>query len=127
MKKLVILFALFTCLSHAQKSNYKLVVFEGSDWCVNCLKLDKKVLKNDEFTAFVHQKNIIVTKVDFPQKTKLSKEQKKRNKELAKKYQFKGAFPTLILVNSTTQNYVELKAHRKRLLIQEINQQLKTL
>ena len=45
LRKVLVLFIF--CLAfplQAQDSDYRLLVFEGSDWCANCRRLEKKVL-----------------------------------------------------------------------------------
>jgi thiol-disulfide isomerase/thioredoxin len=76
---------------------YKLYVFEGSDWCTNCKRLDKNVLSQPAFQDFLQAKKIELVLVDFPQRKKLSKEQREINEKIAEKFAFEGAYPTLVL------------------------------
>ena len=57
-----------------------LLVFQGSDWCVPCMKLEKNIWESDEFIKY-SQENLILVKADFPKKksNKLSKAQMDKN------------------------------------------------
>jgi len=125
--KIVVLFIGF-CMYGQEPSPYKLVVFEGSDWCVYCLKLEKNVLSHPEFTAYLTKEHIELEKIDFPQKAKQSDEVKRYNEKVAEQYQFKGRFPTLVLVNTKTGKYTNVKRKKtpeKQIL--EIGKDLKQL
>ncbi len=87
------------------KSGYKLIIFEGSDWCRNCRRLEKEVFSKKEWTNFLDQYGIEVEKIDFPQRKKQRKEVKRYNSEIAEKYNFEGVFPTLILVDMNSEKY----------------------
>jgi len=90
-----------TTLMQAQEE-YRLIVFEGSDWCANCRRLNKKVLSKQETKSYLVQEGIAVQKVDFPQRKKLPQEVLDQNKALAEQYGFSGVFPTVLLVNTST-------------------------
>jgi protein disulfide-isomerase len=83
----------------AQEHKYILLDFTGSDWCPWCIKMDKEVFDQSQFSAFA-VKNLILVKVDFPRKTAQSPAEKSQNEELAKKYAIEG-FPTYILLDSS--------------------------
>jgi protein disulfide-isomerase len=74
-----------------------LINFTGSDWCGWCIKLHKEVFSQPEFAEYA-KKNLVLVEADFPDKKKLSAEQKKANDALAKKYDIKG-YPTIILLD----------------------------
>jgi protein disulfide-isomerase len=90
------------------KAEKKLVMldFTGSDWCGWCIKLNNEVFSKPEFTAYA-KKNIVAVEVDFPNKKKLSAEQKKANDALAKKYEIKG-YPTIIVLDGEGKKVGEL-------------------
>jgi protein disulfide-isomerase len=90
------------------KADNKLVMldFTGSDWCGWCIKLNNEVFSQPEFVAYA-KKNIVPVEVDFPNKKKLSAEQKKANDALAKKYAIKG-YPTIIVLNGDGKKVGEL-------------------
>jgi protein disulfide-isomerase len=83
----------------AQEHKYILLDFTGSDWCPWCIKMDKEVFNQSQFSDFA-AKNLILVKVDFPRKTAQSSAEKSQNEELAKKYAIEG-FPTYILLDSS--------------------------
>lgn len=95
--------------------NYQLIIFEGSDWCTNCAYLSKTVLEQDEFQKFLLSKQIELIRVDFPQRHLPSKEQQKRNANLAEKYNFEGVFPTLVLVKSSSEDFREFAYQKQNL------------
>lgn len=78
-----------------------IVVFSGSDWCPPCIRLDKKVLKSEEFISFSNE-NYILYRADFPKKkaNKLSDELAADNAKLAEQYNPKGHFPMLVVLNN---------------------------
>jgi len=82
-----------------------LMSFSGSDWCVNCMRLDKTLFQSKTFESYAKE-NLILVKVDFPskKKNKLSKPLQAHNDTLADKYNKKGVFPlTLLLTADATQ------------------------
>jgi protein disulfide-isomerase len=83
----------------AQEHKYILLDFTGSDWCPWCIKMDKEVFDQSQFSDFA-VKNLVLVKVDFPRKAAQSPAEKSQNEELAKKYAIEG-FPTYILLDSS--------------------------
>jgi len=85
------------------KAENKLILmdFSGSDWCSNCIRLEKSVFQTEVFNTYAKDKFILLN-VDFPMKSKnkLSKELTDQNAELAKKYNSEGQFPTVIIMDS---------------------------
>lgn len=77
-----------------------LMVFQGSDWCFPCMKLDKNVWKTDAFKAYAKEQYILL-KVDFPRKkkNKLAKTQQEHNNKLAEKYNAQGYFPYVVVLD----------------------------
>lgn len=75
-----------------------LMYFTGSDWCGPC-----KMLKTDFFNTESFEKkaeNFILLKVDMPRRLDIiTPEQKKKNKILVKKYNKKGGYPNLVVLN----------------------------
>ncbi len=76
------------------------LVFQGSDWCAPCIKLDKEVWSTEEFKTYA-QDHFVMLQVDFPRrkKNKLSKEQEDHNNKLAEKYNQNGYFPFVVVLN----------------------------
>ncbi|MGQ1911623.1 thioredoxin family protein [Marinifilum sp. RC60d5] len=88
-------------LEQAKEENKTIFInFSGSDWCRGCILLKKTILNTDEFESFA-KKELIVLDVDFPRlkKNRLAKEQVEYNEQLAAKYNKKGQFPTIVLMN----------------------------
>ncbi len=94
--------------------NYTLFVFEGSDWCVNCRRLEKNILSDTKFVSFLEQKHITLRRVDFPQRKVLDAQTKKHNETLAEQYNFDGAFPTLILSREDTLLFRKIYYNKKQ-------------
>ena len=106
----------FLCLAfasfHAIESKpdpFKLIVFEGSDWCKNCIRFERTVLSKEAFQTFAANHEIVVERIDFPQRNEQDADTRKYNAEIAERYDFKGLFPTVLLVNTETDEFVELK------------------
>jgi len=78
-----------------------IVVFSGSDWCPPCIRLDKKVLKSEEFISFSNE-NYVLYRADFPKKeaNKLSDELAADNAKLAERYNPKGHFPMVVVLDN---------------------------
>jgi len=78
-----------------------ILVFQGSDWCAPCIKLQREVWSTAAFKTYAADHYIMV-QVDFPRKRKnaLSKEQTLANKGLAEKYNQKGIFPLVVLLDA---------------------------
>ena len=96
----------------AKEENKKvLFYFSGSDWCSPCVKFKKNYIETEVFKEFA-QKNLILFNADFPKlkKNQLSKEQTIENEQLAEKYNSKGLFPLILLLD---QNGTILKKWEK--------------
>ncbi len=76
---------------------HQLLFFTGSDWCMNCMVLEKQILSNEKFTQFV-EPNFVVMQIDFPQKKKQTKEEIERNEAMAEKYNKAGVFPLILVI-----------------------------
>ncbi len=83
-----------------EKDQNIILLFTGSDWCVPCIKLERKILSNPEFKEFVNEKFVMV-KADFPKrkKNKLPEYQEKKNIALAKRYNRRKVFPVILVIN----------------------------
>lgn len=95
------------------ETSFSLIVFEGSDWCTNCIKFEHNVLSNPEFIEYLKLNNISLVRIDFPRWEKQSKEVIKKNNNLAEQYNFQGDFPTVILSRSDSSDYIKLAHHNK--------------
>lgn len=118
IKKLFItlLFGVFTLTTQAQEwltnfeeakqqasaGNKKIVlVFQGSDWCGPCMKLDKNIWSTETFKNYA-KTHFVMLQADFPRKrqNKLSKELEKQNGQLFEKYNTPGSFPYVVVLNA---------------------------
>jgi len=77
-----------------------LIVFSGSDWCKPCIKLREQILVKPEFSSWAKD-NVVCITADFPKQKKnaLSPLQQKQNDALAEKFNPKGVFPLVIVLN----------------------------
>ncbi|MFD0988517.1 thioredoxin family protein [Mariniflexile jejuense] len=85
----------------ASKNNQNIVlVFQGSDWCAPCIKLDKEIWSTQEYQNLA-KNHFVMLKADFPRKkaNKLSEEQELQNKKLAETYNNQGYFPYVVVLN----------------------------
>ncbi len=88
-----------SALAQANAENKVVLMdFSGSDWCGWCKKLDREIFGTAEFMDYADKK-LVLLKVDFPKKARLSAEPEKQNMDLARKYGIEG-FPTVILLDS---------------------------
>ena len=116
IKRVIITFllGLFTLTAHAQEwmTNFNeakqlsattgkniILVFQGSDWCGPCMKLDKNIWSTETFKAYAKE-HFIMLQADFPRKrqNKLSKDLAKQNGMLFEKYNkagFKGSIEVI--------------------------------
>lgn len=117
MKKLVLTLIFAFALSNLQAQTWQtdltkaekiakeehkkiLLVFQGSDWCAPCIKLDREVWSTEEFKDYAKD-NFVLLKADFPKRSKnaLSPEQQKKNNKLAETFNQNGYFPFVVLLN----------------------------
>ncbi len=85
----------------ASKENRPIVlVFQGSDWCAPCIKLDKAVFSTETFQRYAKD-HFVMLQADFPKKKKnaLTQEQQLKNNALAEKYNQRGIFPLVVVLN----------------------------
>ena len=85
----------------ASKENRPIVlVFQGSDWCAPCIKLDKQVFSTETFKHYA-KNNFVMLQADFPKKKKnaLTENQQLKNNNLAEKYNQRGIFPLVLMLD----------------------------
>ncbi len=115
MKKLIAIVLLLVNIGFAQQTEtFKqkletaktenksvLLYFSGSDWCAPCVKFKKFIVNTPEFQTFATE-NLVIHNADFPRlsKNKLAKEVVKENETLADKYNSKGIFPLILLLDT---------------------------
>lgn len=85
----------------SSQSKLVLLSFSGSDWCGNCMRLEKTLFESEAFKTYASQ-NLVLVNADFPMRKKnvLSAEQTAHNEKLAEKYNPKGSFPTVLVLNA---------------------------
>lgn len=83
-----------------QKNQKIILVFQGSDWCAPCIKLDTEIWSTPEFIAY-SKEHYVLLKADFPRKKKnmLDKKQQEKNNQLAEKYNTTGFFPYVVVLD----------------------------
>ncbi|MGB7842276.1 MAG: thioredoxin family protein [Salinimicrobium sp.] len=87
--------------TQAQKENKEiLLVFQGSDWCAPCIKLDREIWTSSEFKEYAKGHYVLV-KADFPRRAKnqLPPEQQEKNNKLAEKFNQQGYFPLVVVMD----------------------------
>jgi len=85
----------------SKKDQNIVLVFQGSDWCGPCIKLDREIWSTDTFKEF-SKSHFVMLKADFPRRkaNQLDSEQIRRNTVLAEKYNPAGYFPFVVVLNS---------------------------
>lgn len=76
------------------------LVFQGSDWCAPCIKLEKEIWNTDEFQK-LNEDHFVMLKADFPRRKKnlLPEAQENQNKKLAELYNPNGYFPLVVVLD----------------------------
>ena len=85
----------------ASKENKSIIlVFQGSDWCAPCIKLDREIWSTSQFKD-LSKNHFVMISADFPRKKKnaLEKEQQEHNKKLFEKYNPNGYFPYVVVLS----------------------------
>lgn len=85
----------------ASNNNQNIVlVFQGSDWCAPCKKLEKEIWSTNEFQK-LNENHFIMLKADFPRRKKnqLPEALQNQNKKLAELYNPNGYFPLVIVLD----------------------------
>nr|WP_299342640.1 thioredoxin family protein [Allomuricauda sp.] len=88
-------------LANANSEDKPIVlVFSGSDWCGPCIRFKKKILESDDFKSFASE-NYVMYNADFPRKKKnqLPLDRLNSNKSLAERYNPRGFFPLVVVLN----------------------------
>ena len=91
-----------TAKTIASKESRKIImVFQGSDWCAPCIKLNTEIWNSEEFKAYA-KNHFVMLKVDFPRKkaNALDPAQQEKNNQLAEDYNKKGFFPFVVVLNA---------------------------
>ncbi|WP_431134332.1 thioredoxin family protein [Psychroserpens mesophilus] len=77
-----------------------ILVFQGSDWCAPCIKLDKEIWTTDEFQTYAKE-HFVMLQADFPKRKKnaLTEEQQVHNNKLAERFNKNGYFPYVVVLD----------------------------
>ena len=104
------------------------LVFQGSDWCAPCIKLDRAVWSTDEFKDYAEE-HYVMLQADFPRRKNnaLPEEQLNKNKALAESYNRQGIFPFVVVMNANGEVYGETsyKKLTPKEYIEELNSFIK--
>ena len=84
----------------ALESRPIVLVFQGSDWCAACMKLNEEIWKTNEFQEYAADHYVMLL-ADFPKKKKnaLPEEQQMKNNKLAEQYNQAGYFPFVAVLD----------------------------
>jgi thioredoxin-related protein len=84
----------------SEKNQNIVLVFQGSDWCAPCIKLDKAVWSTDEFRQYARD-HFVMLQADFPRKkaNQLPEALQQQNSKLAEKYNKEGYFPLVVVLD----------------------------
>jgi thioredoxin-related protein len=85
----------------SRESKPIILVFQGSDWCAPCIKLDHEIWSTDTFKSYAKD-HFVMLQADFPRKKKnnLSEAQKVSNAKLAEVYNKSGIFPFVVVLDA---------------------------
>ena len=88
-------------IKKAVKENKKtLVYFSGSDWCKPCIELKNEVFSTNLFKEKA-EKDFVLVNIDFVlDRKKLSKETLTYMEKSAEKYNKKGSFPLVVILDN---------------------------
>ena len=77
-----------------------ILVFQGSDWCAPCIKMDQSVWATETFSDYA-EGHFTLLKADFPRrkKNRLTEEQQEHNNQLAARYNKNGYFPFVAILD----------------------------
>ena len=84
----------------SEESKHIVLVFQGSDWCAPCMKLDREIWSTDAFKNYAKD-NFVMLQADFPRRkaNALSESQGKSNALLAETYNKRGIFPFVVVLD----------------------------
>lgn len=87
-------------LTSQQENKPLVLVFSGSDWCGPCKRLDRNIWQSETFKTYAAE-HYVLYNADFPRKktNKLPEERLNANKQLAERYNPKGHFPLVLVLN----------------------------
>ncbi|MCG1036512.1 thioredoxin family protein [Polaribacter sargassicola] len=107
----------------AKKENKQiLIILTGSEWCIPCKKMDKKVIKNPEFENYAEQ-NLVIFLIDLPGGGLVINSKVYQDYEKFKNKYQSNTLPSLILTKSDGTKIKTLKGKMYR--IENVMKQLK--
>lgn len=86
----------------ASKNNQNIIlVFQGSDWCGPCIKLNNEIWSTSEFQSLTED-HFVMLQADFPKrkKNKLPEALQLHNNKLAERYNPNGYFPFVVVLDN---------------------------
>ena len=99
----------------ASEKNLPIVlVFQGSDWCAPCIRLDREIWATEAFRSYA-ETHFVMLKADFPRRKQnaLAPAQAEANARLAELYNKNGIFPMVVVLDA--QGHVKGRAGYERL------------
>lgn len=82
-----------------EQSRPVLLIFSGSDWCVPCIQLEKKILSDPGFVRYADAE-LVLLKADFPQRKKIAAGLRAQYDDLASRFNPDGTFPYVVLLTA---------------------------
>ena len=105
-----------------------ILVFQGSDWCAPCIKLDRQIWSTETFKKYAKE-NYVMLQADFPKRKKnaLSETLTISNAKLAETYNKNGIFPFVVVLdaNGTVLGETSYKKTTPENYIKELNSFIK--
>ena len=85
----------------AEKDLPIVLVFQGSDWCAPCIRLDREVWATEAFRTYA-ETHFVMLKADFPRRKQnaLPPAQAEANARLAEHYNKNGIFPMVVVLDA---------------------------
>lgn len=76
------------------------LVFQGSDWCAPCIRLDREIWSTESFQEYA-KANYVMLQADFPRRKQnaLPEAIAEANAKLADEYNKNGVFPFVVVMN----------------------------
>ena len=112
----------------AAESKPIILVFQGSDWCAPCIKLDRQIWSTEIFKKYAKE-NYVMLQADFPKRKKnaLSETLTISNAKLAETYNKNGIFPFVVVLdaNGTVLGETSYKKTTPENYIKELNSFIK--
>ena len=112
----------------ATESKPIILVFQGSDWCAPCIKLDRQIWSTETFKKYAKE-NYVMLQADFPKRKKnaLPETLTISNAKLAETYNKNGIFPFVVVLdaNGTVFGETSYKKTTPENYIKELNSFIK--